>query len=73
MDPLRQAVAGALLLSVNRNNREFVSLDRESLEPKTSVYLGGGRNGPGDLIVWRDFAVVSHLQGMHFVPLGMLA
>jgi hypothetical protein len=75
VDPLRQALAGSLLLSVNRHNRELVSLDRESLEPKASIYLGEGRNGPCDLIVWRDFAVVSNpaLQVLHFVPLSMLA
>lgn len=74
VDPLRQAIAGSLLLSVNRHNRELVSLDRESLEPKASIYLGEGRNGPGDLIVWRDFAVVSNpaLLGLHFVPLRLL-
>ncbi|MGB5850874.1 MAG: restriction endonuclease [Rhodanobacter sp.] len=75
VDPLRQAIAGSLLLSLNRHNRELVSLDRESLEPRASIYLGEGRNGPSDLIVWEDFAVVSHpaLQGLHFVPLSMLA
>ena len=74
VDALRQAIAGSLLLSLNRNNRELVSLDRESLEPRASVCLGEGRNGPGDLIVWEDFAVVSYpaLQGLHFVPLNML-
>lgn len=75
VDPLRQATAGSLLLSVNRNNRELVSLDRGSLDPKSSVYLGEGRNGPGDLIVWKDYAVVSNAgrQGLQFVPLSILA
>ena len=75
VDPIRQAIAGSLLLSVNRNNRQLVSLDRGSLEPKASVYLGEGRNGPGDLVVWEDWAVVSNpaKRGLHFVPLSLLA
>jgi DNA-binding beta-propeller fold protein YncE len=75
VDPLHQAIAGALLLSVNHHNRELVSLDRESLEPKTSICLGNDRNGPSDLVVWQDYAIVSNpaLQGLHFVPLSALA
>lgn len=75
MDPLRQVIAGPLLLTVSRHNRELVSLDRESLEPRASLFLGEGRSCPYDLSVWRDFAVVSNpaLQGLHFVPLSMLA
>lgn len=75
VDSLCQATAGPLLLSVNRHNHELVSLDRESLQPKSSVFLGATPNGAGDLVVWEDYAIVSHAgrEGLHFIPLNTLS
>uniref|UniRef100_UPI002AB23A7D hypothetical protein n=1 Tax=Burkholderia sp. BCC1988 TaxID=2817443 RepID=UPI002AB23A7D len=74
-DPLSQAITGNSLLSVNRNNRELVALDRSSLQAKNSLFLGDAPNGPRAVLVWREHAVVSYpgRNGLIFVPLEALA
>jgi hypothetical protein len=73
-DPLSQAVSGDLLLSVNRNNRELVALDRASLQIKKSLFVGEAPNGPRAVLVWGDHAVVSYpgRNGLLFIPLEAL-
>ena len=73
-DPLSQAVSGDLLLSVNRNNRELVALDRASLQMKKSLFVGEAPNGPRAVLVWGDHAVVSYpgRNGLLFIPLEAL-
>lgn len=75
VDPLCQATAGPLLLTVNRHNHELASLDRESLQPKSAVFLGATPNGAGGLVVWNEYAIVSHAsrKGLHFIPLSTLS
>ncbi|HBN9817932.1 TPA: restriction endonuclease [Pseudomonas aeruginosa] len=75
VDPLSQALCGNLLLSVNRNNRELVALDRASLQLKKSLFLGNAPNGPRAILVWEKYAVVSYptRNGLIFVPLETLS
>lgn len=71
VDPLSQALTAGLLLSVNRNNRELVILDRASLQLKKGIFLGDAPNGPRAVLVWDEYAVVSYpgRNGLIFVPL----
>lgn len=71
VDPLSQALTPHSLLSVNRNTRELVILDRASLEVKKSVFLGDIPNGPKAVLALGDHAVVSYpgRNGLIFVPL----
>ncbi|WP_321942196.1 restriction endonuclease [Paraburkholderia tropica] len=71
VDPLSQALTASSLLSVNRNNRELVVLDRASLHLKEGIFLGDAPNGPRAVLVWRDHAVVSYpgRNGLIFIPL----
>lgn len=71
VDPLSQALTVSSLLTVNRNNRELVVLNRTSLQLKKSVFLGDAPNGPRAVLVWRDHAVVSYpcRNGLIFIPL----
>lgn len=73
-DPLSQTLSNGLLLSVNRNNRELVALDRASLQVKKHVFLGEGPNGPSAVLIWEQHAVVSYpaRNGLIFVPLEEL-
>jgi hypothetical protein len=70
-DPLSQALSEDLLLSVNRNNRELVALDRASLRVRSSVFLGDTQNGPKAVLVWKEHAIVSYpdRNGLLFVSL----
>nr|WP_315595528.1 restriction endonuclease [uncultured Cupriavidus sp.] len=71
VDPLSQAIDGELLLSVNRNSRELVALDRATYEPRGTVFLGDAPDGPRTLITWDGHAVVSYpgRNALIFVPL----
>lgn len=60
VDPLSQALYRDKLLSVNRNNRELVMLDKISGRIERSVYLGEAPNGPHSVAVFGDMAVISY-------------
>ena len=60
VDPLSQACWRNKLLSVNRNNRELVVLDKLSGRIERSVYLGEAPNGPHSVVVVDDRAIVSY-------------
>lgn len=70
-DPLSQTVVSDLLLSVNRNNRELVILDRTSLQLRKTVFLGDAPNGPRAVVVWGHHAIVSYpaRNGLIFISL----
>lgn len=74
VDPLSQAIGNNYLLSVNRNNCELVILDRDTLELRHKVFLGSYPNGPSDVVLWDEFAIVSypHRNGLIFVSLDTL-
>ena len=60
VDPLAQALYGDKLLSVNRNNRELVTLDKVTGRMERSAYLGEAPNGPHTVVVVGDFAIISY-------------
>ena len=72
VDPLSQALHGDMLLSVNRNNRELVALDKRSGRIERSRYLGEAPNGPHSVVVLRDLAIVSYPErgGLIFLDLA---
>ena len=59
-DPLSQALYRDKLLSVNRNNRELVMLDKLNGRIEHSVYLGEAPNGPHSVAVFDDTAIISY-------------
>ncbi|MXZ09835.1 MAG: restriction endonuclease [Gemmatimonadetes bacterium] len=62
VDPLSQALYRDKLLSVNRNNRELVTLDKLTGRTEHSVYLGEAPNGPHSVVVVNDVAIISYPQ-----------
>ena len=71
VDPLSQALYRDKLLSVNRSNRELVTLDRRNGRSERTVYLGEAPNGPHSVAVFDDLAVVSYpeREGLIFLDL----
>ena len=59
-DPLSQTLYRDKLLSVNRNNRELVTLNKLTGHIERSVYLGEAPNGPHSVAVFGDMAVISY-------------
>lgn len=72
VDPLSQALHGDTLLSVNRNNRELVRLDKRSGDIERSRYLGEAPNGPHSVVVLGELAIVSYPErgGLIFLDLA---
>lgn len=72
VDPLSQALYRDRLLSVNRNNRELVVLDKRTGRVEHSVYLGEAPNGPHSVVVNGDTAIISYpeRQGLIFLDLA---
>ena len=60
VDPLSQAIYRDRLLSVNRNNRELVTLDKSTGSIERSDYLGEAPNGPRSVVICHDFAVIAY-------------
>ena len=60
VDPLSQALYGDKLLSVNRNNRELVILDKRSGRIESTIFLGDAPNGPRAVVVVDDSAIISY-------------
>ena len=73
-DPLSQALYRDKLLSVNRNNRELVMLDKLTGHIEHSVYLGEAPNGPHSVAVFDDMAIISYPErgGLIFHDLSPL-
>ena len=59
-DPLSQTLYRNKLLSVNRNNRELVTLDKLTGRIECSVYLGEAPDGPHSVAVFGDMAIISY-------------
>lgn len=60
VDPLSQALYGDKLLSVNRNNRELVILDKRSGRIERSLYMGEAPNGPRSVVIFGNHAIVGY-------------
>ena len=75
VDPLSQVLYRDRLLSVNRNNRERVVLDKSAGCTEHAVYLGEAPNGPHSVTVFDDLAVVSYpeREGLIFLDLTAVA
>ena len=71
VDPLSQALHRDTLLSVNRNNRELVTLDKRSGSIQRSRYLGEAPDGPHSVVVLGDIAIISYPErgGLIFLDL----
>ena len=72
VDPLSQALYRGKLLSVNRHNRELVTLDKFTGRIECSTYLGEATNGPHSVAVFGDVAIVSYpgREGLIFQDLA---
>ena len=75
VDPLSQVLYRDKLLSVNRNNRELVVLDKFTKCTERAVYLGEAPSGPHSVTVFDDLAVVSYpeREGLIFLDLTAVA
>ena len=62
VDPLSQALYRDKLLSINRNNRELVTLNKLTGRTEHSAYLGEAPNGPHSVVVVNDVAIISYPQ-----------
>jgi hypothetical protein len=73
-DPLSQALYKDFLLSVNRNNYELAVFDRKCGKEIHSYDLGRAPNGPKDIAVIGDTAIVCypHRHGLFFIDLTKL-
>lgn len=60
VDPLSQALHRGQLLSVNRNNRELMILDKRTGRVESCLYLGEASNGPHSVAVVGDVAIISY-------------
>ena len=71
VDPLSLALYKDFIVSLNRNNRELVILDKRSTKILKSIYLGEAPNGPRDIIVYGNEAIVSYPErkGLLFINL----
>ena len=71
VDPLSQVIYGNKLLSVNRNNRELVILDKLSGRAEHTVFLGEAPNGPQEVVLIDKLAIINYpeRQGLIFLDL----
>jgi hypothetical protein len=60
VDPLSVKIYGDYILSLNRNNRELVVLNKFSLEKIRTYYLGDSANGPRDIEIVNNEVIVSY-------------
>jgi DNA-binding beta-propeller fold protein YncE len=72
VDPLSLALYKNSIISVNRNNRELVLIDKITGQTSKSMYLGEAPNGPRDVVVYRNEAIISYPKrhGLIFINLG---
>jgi hypothetical protein len=60
VDPLVQKLYLDYLLSINRNNYELVAISRQSRATVQTLSLGEAPNGPNDMIVVEDEAIITY-------------
>ena len=75
VDPLSQVLHRDRLVSVNRNNRELMILDKFTGRTEHTIYLGEAPNGPHSVMLFDDLAVVSYpdREGLIFLDLSAVA
>jgi hypothetical protein len=71
VDPLSLALYKNSIISLNRNNRELVLIDKKSAQISRSLYLGEAPNGPQDVVAYGNEAIVSYPErnGLLFIKL----
>lgn len=69
VDPLSVTTVGNYIISVNRNNCELAFVDRNNLTLLRTLYLGSAPNGPRDVVVFKNEAIVSYPErnGLIFI------
>lgn len=60
VDPLSVKIYGNYIISLNRNNRELVFIDKNTLKILETIYLGEAPNGPRDIEIFNDEIIVSY-------------
>jgi len=71
VNPNAQAIYKEYLLTVNQSNHEMVAIKRETKQPVLSIFLGDAPNGPSDIVVVDDTAIISYAEknGLIFIDL----
>ncbi len=71
VDPLSLTLYKDFIVSLNRNNRELVLIDKRTGDIFRSIYLGEAPNGPRDVVVYANEAIVSYPEkhGLIFIDL----
>ena len=71
VDPLSQVVLDNVILSINRNNCEIVSIEKNTLKIIKAVFLGDAPNGPRDIVTFNNEAIISYPErnGLIFLSL----
>ena len=72
VDPLSQTLYGGTLLTVNRNTRELVEIEKASGQITRRTYLGDAPNGPRAVVMHNDEAIISYpeREGLIFLNLA---
>lgn len=60
VDPLSLKIHKSYILSLNRNNRELVVMNRVSHEVINKIYLGEASNGPRDIEIVGEEVIISY-------------
>lgn len=71
VDPLSQVVLDKVILSINRNNCEIVSIEKSTFKIIKAVFLGDAPNGPRDIVTFNNEAIISYPErnGLIFLSL----
>jgi len=74
VDPLSIAITGIYIASINRNNNELVFVDRDNLKLFKTIYLGSAPNGPRDVVIFKNEAIVSYPErnGIIFININCM-
>jgi len=71
VDPLSLTLYKDFVVSLNRNNCELALIDKRAGKISRSIYLGEAPNGPRDVVVYANEAIVSYPEkhGLIFIDL----
>lgn len=71
VDPLSLKIYNNFLISLNRNNRELVIVDKKTHEIVETFYLGDASNGPKDFQIINDEIIISYPERNGLVILSI--
>ena len=71
VNPNAQTLYKKYLLTINQSNYEMVAIDRETRQPTLSIFLGEASNGPSDIVVIGDTAIITYPEknGLIYIDL----